>query len=127
MYPSSHVGWHAVPFNSRSVQLPTAPLAGGDDASQNGTQIAGDKTPSRQTLGPDTANPWSHVGWHVNPLASSEVQFPTAPLAGGDDASQGGTYLENTYADPLLMAPMFSSNLDPIAIVSPSIDTLQPN
>ena len=83
--------------------MPTAPLAGGDDASHKGMQIAGDRTPSSHTLGPDTAYPWSHVGWHVDPLASSEVQSPTAPLAGGDDASQGGTYLENTYADPLLV------------------------
>ena len=72
-------------------------------------QIAGDRTLFSHTLGPDTAYPWSHVGWHVDPLASTEVQSPTAPLAGGDDASQGGTYLENTYADPLSI-PLSSSN-----------------
>ena len=42
-------------------------------------QIAGDRTLFSHTLGPDTAYPSSHVGWHVDPLASTEVQSPTAP------------------------------------------------
>ena len=92
------------------MQLPTSPLAMGAEASQNGTQIAGDKTPSRQTLGPDTAYPWSHVGWHVNPLASTEVQLPTAPLAGGDDASQGGTYSESGFVATAKIVPGATTN-----------------
>jgi hypothetical protein len=62
MYPSSHVGWHVVSPKSWSVQLPTAPLAGGVDASHEGMQTAGDRTLFSHTLGPDTAYPWSHVG-----------------------------------------------------------------
>ena len=37
----------------------------------------------------------------MDPLARWPVQSPTAPLAGGDDASQGGKCMENTYADPV--------------------------
>jgi hypothetical protein len=29
-----------------------------------------------------------HVGWHVDPDASLEVQLPTAPFAGATEASQ---------------------------------------
>ena len=62
---------------------------------------------------------------HDEPLDKELVQFPTAPLAGGDDASQGDGNV-NTYADPLL-DPLSSSKYAPITIVSPSIDTLKPN
>ena len=90
MYPSSHVGWHVVSLNMYSTQSPTPPLAGGADALQYLTHTAGVRTPSSQTLGSGAKYPESHTGWHAVPLNSWSVQLPTAPLAGGDDASQNG-------------------------------------
>ena len=46
--------------------------------------------PSMHFLVPSRTNSPSHVGWHMDPLARSDVQSPTPPLAGGADASQGG-------------------------------------
>ena len=64
--------------------------------------------------------PASHVTVHDEPIARVSVQSPTAPLDGGDDASQTG---ENTYADPL-SDPLSSSRYAPMTTVSSSIDTL---
>ena len=35
VYPESHVGWHVDPLTRLLVQLPTAPLVGAVDASQD--------------------------------------------------------------------------------------------
>ena len=35
VYPESHVGWHVDPLTRLLVQLPTAPLVGAADASQD--------------------------------------------------------------------------------------------
>ena len=38
-------------------------------------------------LVPETVYPESHVGWHVEPLASELVQVPAPPFVGAADAS----------------------------------------
>jgi len=89
-YLPSHPGWHVDPDASESVQSPTSPFAGGVDASQGSpTHVARVNAPAAHVEGPDAAYPESHVGWHVDPDASESVQVPTAPFAGGSDASHG--------------------------------------
>jgi hypothetical protein len=90
MYPSSHPGWHVDPDASSSVQSPTSPFAGAVDASQGSpTHVAATKFPAEHTEGPETMYPSPHVGWHSDPDASETGQVPTAPFAGGSDASHG--------------------------------------
>ena len=94
MYPSPHVGWHVDSDASSSVQSPTSPFAGGVDASHGSPtaarHVAGTIVPSEpHEVAPDGEYPSSHVGWHVDPGASSSVQSPTAPFAGALDASHG--------------------------------------
>ena len=74
------------------MQSPTAPLAGAADASHGlGEHVAAVKKPKVwHELHPDAAYPFSHVGWHVDPLARSPTQSPTPPFLGGADASHGG-------------------------------------
>ena len=47
--------------------------------------------PPSHELGPDTAYPLLHVGWHVEPDASELVQLPTPPFAGAAEASHVGS------------------------------------
>jgi hypothetical protein len=92
VYPSPHVGWHVDPDASESVQSPTSPFAGAADASHGSPtaarHVAGTIVPSEpHEVAPDGEYPSSHVGWHVDPGASSSVQSPTAPFAGASDVS----------------------------------------
>ena len=53
--------------------------------------VAAVKTPFKHVEVPDTVNPESHVGWQLEPEAStvsSVGQLPTAPLLGATDAVQ---------------------------------------
>ena len=91
VYPESHVGWHVVPLASESVQLPTPPFVRGIDASQGSAEhVAAVSVPASHEDVPDTVYPESHVGWHIDPLASELVQLPAPPFVRGIDASQGG-------------------------------------
>mmetsp|Transcript_9469 Transcript_9469/g.35229 ORF Transcript_9469/g.35229 Transcript_9469/m.35229 type:complete len:204 (+) Transcript_9469:988-1599(+) len=61
------------------------------EASQAGPEVsrhnAGDITPESHVLGPVTAWPALHVGWHVSPESRYSGQSPTPPSDGGvDDA-----------------------------------------
>ena len=110
--PELHSGWHVDPGASLSVQSPTAPFAGAADASHR--HVAGTKFPSAEHVdGPETVCvPSAHVGWHVDPAASSDVQSPTAPFAGGADASHvraGGS------ASAAMSSPTNSSRPAPCA------------
>ena len=49
--------------------------------------VAAVSVPASHEDVPDTVYPESHVGWHVDPLASESVQLPTPPFVGGVDAS----------------------------------------
>ena len=51
--------------------------------------VAAVSVPASHEDVPDTVYPESHVGWHIDPLASESVQLPTPPFVGGVDASQG--------------------------------------
>ena len=51
--------------------------------------VAAVRVPAVQELVPETVYPESHVGWHVEPLASELVQSPAPPFLGAADASQG--------------------------------------
>ena len=91
MYPALHVGWHVDPLARELVQSPAPPFVGAVDASHGFAEhIAAVKVPRLHELVPDTVYPESHVGWHVDPLASELVQSPTAPFMGAVDASQDG-------------------------------------
>eukprot|EP01047_Picozoa_sp_COSAG01_P108087 COSAG01_NODE_37042_length_509_cov_0.868293_1_plen_114_part_10 len=66
VYPALHVGWHVPPAGNDLVQLPTAPLAGGAEASQFLPHVAAVSTAAlEQLVVPDTVYPTLHVGWHV--------------------------------------------------------------
>ena len=75
------------------MQSPTSPFAGAADAShappEASKHVAGTSVPSTHEVAPDGEYPSSHVGWHVEPGASSSVQSPTSPFAGALDASHG--------------------------------------
>ena len=53
--------------------------------------VAAVRIPVEQPLVPDTVYPTLHVGWHVDPDASVDVQFPTPPFVGAVDALQPAT------------------------------------
>ena len=63
--------------------------------------------------------PELHVGWHVDPLARTSVQSPTAPFVGAVDASQDKL---NTRTWPASNAPVPSFLGAPIATRVPSED-----
>ena len=89
VYPELHVGWHVEPLASELVQSPTPPFAGGEEASHGFKEhVAAVSVPAVQELVPETMYPELHVGWHVDPLARTSVQSPTAPFVGAVDASQ---------------------------------------
>jgi len=54
-----------------------------------GSHVAADNIPTLQLDGPDTVNPLSQVGWHVDPDARLLLQFPLFPFVGLADASHG--------------------------------------
>ena len=103
MYPESHVGWHVDPLASESVQSPAVPFVGGVDASQGSAEhVAAVSFPAKHEDVPNNVYPESHVGWHVDPLASELVQLPTPPFVGGVDASQGSAEHVAAVSDPAL-------------------------
>tara|TARA_B000000557_G_scaffold75252_1_gene59960 strand:+ start:144 stop:395 length:252 start_codon:yes stop_codon:yes gene_type:complete len=54
-----------------------------------GSHVADDvKIPREHDVCPESVYPSSHVGVHVEPLASVDVQSPTPPFIGATDASQ---------------------------------------
>ena len=54
-----------------------------------GSHVADDvKIPREHDVCPESLYPLLHVGVHVEPLASVDVQSPTLPLSGGVDALQ---------------------------------------
>ena len=59
-------------------------MAGAADASHGlGEHVAAVRKPKVwHELHPDTAYPFSHVGWHVDPLARELVQSPAPPFVG---------------------------------------------
>ena len=72
------------------MQSPTPPLAGATEASHwLRPHVAAVSVPRVHEDEPDTAYPESHVGWHVVPLASEQVQSPAPPFEGAADASHG--------------------------------------
>ena len=127
VYPELHVGWQVDPLAKELVQSPTPPFVGAADASHGFKEhVAAVSVPAVQELVPETTYPELHVGWHVDPLARTSVQSPTAPFVGVVDASQDKL---NTRAWPASVnAPVPSFLGAPIATRVPSedIDTDHP-
>ena len=127
VYPELHVGWQVDPLAKELVQSPTPPFVGAADASHGFKEhVAAVSVPAVQELVPETTYPELHVGWHVDPLARTSVQSPTAPFVGVVDASQDKL---NTRTWPASVnAPVPSFLGAPIATRVPSedIDTDHP-
>ena len=58
--------------------------------------VAAVSVPAVHELAPKTVYPWSHVGWHDDPLANELMQSPTSPFAGAVDTSQQSVHKSYT-------------------------------
>jgi len=87
-YPGLHAGWHEVPAAMLLPHVPRLPLAGA--ATVHADDIVGLQTVTAvsvvpvgaQTVGPVTAYPPLHAGWHEVPAAMLLPHVPRLPLAG---------------------------------------------
>ena len=101
MKPGLHVGWQLEPLARLAVQSPTPPFAGGVEASQVGSHVAGSRIPFWHVVSPLTTKPMSHVYWQLAPLSRGPVQVAALPFSGASGVPQESSEPESPLEQPI--------------------------